>query len=187
LLEIQPDVLGHVNGGPTSLSDEGSKSLVTEGGTMALQLVQAGNLRAAIHIAEAALAAGCPQRLLIASDTPTGTGMIPLALLRSMAELVSLGPLTPEQAIAAVTGNVSATYSLSAGMLRLGAPADLLVIDAPLGSTAADWRQALRIGDLPSVAVAVTDGSVRFTRSRNTPPPKRDVSMSKGLAVSLPW
>jgi enamidase len=82
LLEIRPDVLAHVNGGPTSLTDEGARSLVVDGGDMTLQLVQAGNLRSAIDIAQLALEVGAEERVVIASDTPTGTGVIPLALLR---------------------------------------------------------------------------------------------------------
>ena len=186
LLDIRPDVLGHVNGGPTSLSDKGAESLVVDGGSMALQLVQAGNLRSAIHIGEVALAHGCPERLLIASDTPTGTGVIPLALLRSMAELVSLGPFSPELAVAAATGSVAAVYGLSAGILAVGRPADLVLVDAPQGSQADDWRGALRRGDLPAVAAVVTQGQVRFTRSRNTPPPKSAVALTHGTPHPLP-
>lgn len=179
LLEMHPDILGHVNGGPTALSDRDNKVLVETSG-MALQLVQAGNLRSAIDIAGLALERGHQHRILIASDTPTGTGVIPLALLRSMAELVSLGPLTPELAVAAVTGNVAAAYGIDAGHLEVGRPADLVVVDAPLGSCAHDWRGALQIGDLPAVAAVVTQGLVRFTRSRNTPGPQRTVRLAAG-------
>ena len=44
LLLLQPDVCGHVNGGPTSLDDEGLLTLVNET-ELILQFVQAGNLR----------------------------------------------------------------------------------------------------------------------------------------------
>lgn len=186
LLEMRPNVLGHVNGGPTALSRAENEALVAGGDDMALQLVQAGNLRSAIHISELALAADCAQRLLIASDTPTGTGVIPLALLRTMAELVSLGPLDPAQAVAAATGNVADVYGLNSGRIEVGRPADLVVLDAPLGSQAADWRGALRLGDLPAVASVVTQGEVRFVKSRNTPPPKRVVRMASGDVRPLP-
>jgi len=186
LLEIRPDVLGHVNGGPTSLADSGARALVEHGGTMALQLVQAGNLRSAISICASALELGCEERLLIASDTPTGTGVIPLALLRTMAELVSLGPLSPGLAVAAATGSVGRVYGLDAGRLEVGRPADLVVVDAPLGSVADSWQGALQRGDLPAVAAVVTQGQVRFDRSRNTPPPKRPVSLTHGHVMPLP-
>ena len=187
LLQARPNVIGHVNGGPTSLSDSDNRALVELGGDMALQLVQAGNLRSAIDIATLALEAGCPERLLIASDTPTGTGVIPLAMLRTMAELVSLGPLDPAVAVAASTGSVAGVYGLEAGTLRVGAPADLAVIDAPRGALADTWQETLRRGDLPSVAAAVTDGEVRFVGSRNTPPAKRPVAMTVGAPRPLPF
>jgi enamidase len=186
LLEMRPNVLGHVNGGPTSLTRAENTALVADGHDMALQLVQAGNLRSAIHICELALEHDCAQRLLIASDTPTGTGVIPLALLRTMAELVSLGPLDPAQAVAAATGSVADVYGLEAGRIEVGRPADLVVLDAPLGSQADDWRGALRVGDLPAVASVVTQGEVRFVKSRNTPPPKQLVRLSAGDAHPLP-
>jgi len=57
-----------------------------------------------------------------------------------------------------------------------------LVVDAPLGSTGDTWAEALEAGDMPAVAMGVTAGEVRFTRSRNTPAPKRPVTeMSKAI------
>jgi enamidase len=175
LLRMRPQVLGHVNGGPTAMAPEENERVVLEGGDMALQIVQAGNLRSALHIAALALEHGQEHRLLVASDTPTGTGVIPLALLRTMAELCSLGDVEPDVALAAATGNVAAVYGLACGRLAPGAPADLVVLDAPVGSVAADWRGALRAGDIPSVAAVLTTGVVRLSRSRNTPPPQRPV------------
>jgi enamidase len=187
LLASNPNILGHVNGGPTALSDAENRKLVEHGGDMALQLVQAGNLRSAIDICKLALENGCPERLLIGSDTPTGTGVIPLALLRTMAELVSLGPLDPALAIAAATGSVKGVYGVDAGLLTLGSPGDVVVLDAPIGSQAHDWRGALEVGDLPAVAVVATSGEVRLDRSRNTPPAQRRIRMVKGSPTPMPW
>lgn len=175
LLAMQPDVAGHVNGGPTALTPEENERIVVEGKAIALQLVQAGNLKSAIHLCELALQHDQLDRVLIASDTPTGSGLITLGLLRSMAELTSLGPLTPVQAITATTGAVGRIYKIAAGALSLGRPADIIIIDAPLGSAARDAYGALSIGDVPAVAVAITQGELRFSRSRNTPPPQKPV------------
>jgi len=175
LLAMQPNVAGHVNGGPTALTPEENERIVVEGTEIALQLVQAGNLKSALHLCELALRHDQFHRILLASDTPTGSGLISLGLLRSMAELASLGPLTPEQTITAATGAVSRIYDLKAGLLAIGWPADIIVIDAPLGSAAHNAYDALRIGDIPAVAVAITQGTVRFERSRNTPPPQKDI------------
>ena len=176
LLEMRPNVAGHINGGPTSLTLEENAAIVEHGQDIALQLVQAGNLRSAIDIAERALATGQLHRILIATDTPTGTGVMPLGMLRSLAELASLGPMTPEQVVTAATGNVADTYHLDAGYIDVGRPADLVVLDAPVGSSAPDAYGALRIGDIPAVACVITDGVVRVTRSRNTPPPSKSVT-----------
>lgn len=178
LLAMRPHVAGHANGGPTALSPAENAVLVGQGRDIALQLVQAGNLRSAIDLCERALEIGDFHRLLIATDTPTGTGVIPLGMLRSMAELASLGPLTSRQTVAAATGNVAEVYGLRSGRLVQGAPADMVVLDAPVGSTADDAFGALEIGDLPAVATVVTDGTLRFRASRNTPPPRRPVTAS---------
>lgn len=176
LIEMEPDVAGHVNGGPTSLTPAENRRIVAEGRGIALQLVQAGNLRSAIDVAERALEIGDFHRILIATDTPTGTGVMPLGMLRSMAELASLGPLTAAQTVSAATGNVADVYGLEAGVLRVGAPADVVVLDAPVGCSADSAFGALELGDIPAVAAVVTRGELRVTRSRNTPPPMKEVT-----------
>jgi enamidase len=176
LIEMQPDVAGHVNGGPTSLTVEENRRVVQEGRGIALQLVQAGNLRSAIDVAERALEIDDFHRILIATDTPTGTGVLPLGMLRSMAELASLGPLTAIQTVSAATGNVAEVYGLEAGRIRVGAPADLVVLDAPVGCSVDTAFGALDRGDIPAVAAVITMGEVRVTRSRNTPPPIKGVT-----------
>ena len=176
LLAMWPNVSGHVNGGPTAMTPEDNERIVTEGKGIALQLATAGNLRSALHICSLVREHDQTERLLISSDTPTGTGVMPLALLHLMAELSSLGGLSPELAVAAASGNVAAVYGLDAGRLEVGRPCDLLIVDAPLGSVADTWAQALAVGDVPAIAAAVTQGELRYTRSRNTPAPKRAVA-----------
>lgn len=173
LLKMKPRIAGHINGGPTSLTPDENVRMVDEGGDIAMQLVHAGNLRSAVHLAELLLERGELHRILLATDTPTGTGMIPLGMLRIITELVSMGPLAPRQAITATTGNVADTYDIPGGLLRIGAAADFTVLDSPLGSAANSAFDAMELGDLPAVASVVTEGVVRFTRSRNTPPAQR--------------
>lgn len=173
LLALQPDIAGHVNGGPTALSQAGRKIVVDQTDCY-LQLVQAGNLKAALEILHLAMESDAAHRVLIASDTPTGTGVIPLALLKSMAELCSLGDLSPEQAVAMATGNVSRAFRLQhQGTIEVGRAGDLVLMDTPWGSAAKTACEALSIGDIPGVAAVVMDGGVHVWRSRNTPSPKR--------------
>jgi enamidase len=171
LLEIRPDVAGHVNGGTTALPDRDLPRVVDSG--IALQICQAGNLRSALEIAGLARERGVLDRVLVASDTPTGTGVMPLAVVKSLAELSSLAGVAPELAICFATGNVGRAYGLDAGVVREGAPADLVLLDAPVASAARSALEALAIGDIPGIGAVVTDGVVRLVRSRNTPPAAR--------------
>ncbi|PYN45394.1 MAG: amidohydrolase [Candidatus Rokuibacteriota bacterium] len=174
LLHLRPDVCGHVNGGTTSLDEAGIDRIIAES-EMTLQIVQAGNLRAALHIAKRAREAGALARVCVASDTPTGTGVMPLGVMKSVCELASLGDLPPEVVIALATGNNARAFRLAAGTgtLAVGAPADLVVCDAPSASLAGDAMTAIARGDIPGISCVVIDGQVRVGRSRNTPMAKR--------------
>lgn len=181
LLELAPDVCGHINGGPTSLSEPGV-DVIIEQTTMALQLVQAGNVRSAVRILRKALDDGQFHRVVIGSDTPTGTGVMPLGVIKTVAELSSLGGVDPALVWAAATGNNATTWDLPAGFVRPGAAADLIVMDAPWGSTAGDALGALTIGDIPGISAVVTAGVVRALLSRNTPRAARQATASPELA-----
>ncbi|GAA2980439.1 MULTISPECIES: amidohydrolase family protein [Streptomyces] len=168
LLALDPTVCGHANGGPTALPDGDVDLLLSESG-MALQLVQAGSLRAALRIVDRALDTGAEARLVVGSDTPSGFGVMPLAVLKTVVELSALSALEPARAWALATGNVADVWGLPAGRLLVGAEADLLVLDAPLGSAATTALDAMAIGDMPGISAVVTDGVPRFLASRNTP------------------
>ena len=90
---------------------------------MALQIVQAGNLRSALFIVKLAREAGVLDRVCVASDTPTGTGVMPMGVLKSVCELASLGDLAPEVVIALATGNNARAFRLlpTSGTLAVGA------------------------------------------------------------------
>ena len=184
LLHLRPDVCGHVNGGTTSLDEAGIDRIIAES-PMALQIVQAGNLRSSLFIVKRAREANALARLCVASDTPTGTGVMPLGVMKSVCEIASLADLFPEVVIALATGNNTRAFRLTAGTgtIAVGAPADLVVCDAPSASLAADALTAIARGDIPGISCVVVDGQVRVGRSRNTPMAKR-LSTFKGVAVA---
>ncbi len=184
LLRLQPDVCGHVNGGTTSLDEAGIERIIAES-RMALQIVQAGNLRSSLHIVKRAREAGALARVCVASDTPTGTGVMPLGVIKSVCEIASLGDLSPEVVIALATGNNASAFRLAAGTgtIAVGAPADLVVCDAPSASLAADALAAIARGDIPGISCVVVDGQVRVGRSRNTPMAKR-LATFRGVTVA---
>ncbi len=182
LLHLRPDVAGHVNGGTTALADDGVRRLVTES-TMTLQLVQAGNLRSSLLILKIAREAGALARVCVASDTPTGTGVMPMGVIKTVCELASLGDLPPAESIALATGNNARAFRLETGVIAVGRPADLVVCDAPVGSSARDALGAIARGDIPGISCVVIDGQVHVGRSRNTPLAQRLAAIS-GAAVA---
>ena len=179
VLASNPTVSFHVNGGPVAMPEAGFARLVNES-DIALQLCTAGNLRTALLTAKLLDEAGQPERLLIATDTPTGSGIMPLGMLYTISHLASLGDMPPEQAIAAATGNNARVYRLNSGFLQVGKDADLVLVDACAGGSQDDALSALRNGDVPAVAAVFTDGVPRFVgRSRNTPAAIRTVRIAE--------
>lgn len=178
VLKSNPTVSFHVNGGPTAMPEEGFARLVNES-DIAMQLCTAGNLRTALLTARLLDEAKQPERLLIATDTPTGSGIMPLGMFYTISHLASLGNMPPEQAIAAATGNNARVYRLNSGLLEAGKDADVVLIDACAGGSKNDALSGLRNGDVPAVAAVVTDGVPRFVgRSRNTPASTRTVRVA---------
>ena len=89
LLKMHPHVSFHINGGPTAMPDADFERVIRES-EMALQICTAGNLRTALLCARLARQHGAFDRLIIATDTPTGSGIMPLGMLYTIAHLASL-------------------------------------------------------------------------------------------------
>ncbi|MGY1719101.1 amidohydrolase family protein [Blastococcus sp. SYSU DS0753] len=180
LLHLAPDVCGHINGGPTSLPAAGVDRIIEET-SMALQLVQAGNLQSSLRILRKAVDDGQFARVVIGSDTPTGTGVMPLGVIKTVAELSSFSGLDPAMIWAAATGNNARVWDLPAGFIEVGRAADLVVLDAPWGSTRDDALGALAVGDIPGITAVVTGGELRNLTSRNTPRAARLASVTPDM------
>jgi enamidase len=181
VLEADPHVVGHLNGGTTSLSPREIETLVS-GTRMALEIVHCGNARTALHALRVAREARAWDRIILGNDAPSGTGVVPLGILRTLALLVALGDCPPEAAVAMATGNTARVYGLDTGVIAPGREADLVICDAPVGSVATSALEALRAGDLPGVSMVVIDGIPRIGRSRNTAPAARAAEVTRGQA-----
>lgn len=168
LLKLLPDVAGHVNGGPTALTDEGVERVVRET-QIILQVVQAGNFKKTLDVVNLAVETGQLHRVVIASDTPTGTGVIPLGCIKTACEIASMTDLAPAIVVALATGNNARAFNLNSGVIAEGRDADLVVMDAPWGSVGKDALGAIARGDIPGITAVIIDGQVRTLRSRNTP------------------
>ncbi|MBI1959282.1 MAG: amidohydrolase family protein [Candidatus Rokubacteria bacterium] len=178
VLEADPHVVGHINGGTTSMSERDIDSLVAT--EMALEIVHCGNGKTALHTLGRAREARALHRIIIGNDAPSGTGVVPLGILRVIAHLTSLGGVSPEEAVCMATGNTARVYHLPVGVIAAGREADLCVVDAPTGSVGATALEALRAGDLFGISMVLIDGQIRIGRSRNTPPAARAAEVVKG-------
>jgi enamidase len=179
LLKMQPHVSFHVNGGPAAMPDEDFPRLVNES-DIALQVCTAGNLRTLLMTADLLRKADQFDRLLIATDTPTGSGVMPLGMMYTITHLASLTDLPVEHAIAAATGNNAKVYDLNCGLLRVGRDADVVLLDACVGSSKNTALDGLRNGDIAAVGAVVTDGIPRFVgKSRNTPAANRNIRVAE--------
>src|SRR3954451_1441314 len=169
LLKMHPHVSFHINGGPTAMPDRDFERVIRES-SMALQVCTAGNLRTTLLCGRLALELDAFDRFIIATDTPTGSGIMPLGILYTMAHLASLTDMTPEQAICAASGNNARVYRLDSGLLKKGNAAAIILLDAPDGGTQATALAAIKHGDIAAIGGVITAGVPRFVgRSRNTP------------------
>lgn len=172
VIDTDPDVVSHVNGGPTAIAPEEVNKLVNET-ELTLEIVQCGNFKMMQHTANLLKEKGRLDRLIMGNDAPSGTGVIPLGILRNISYLASMTGVSAAEAICAATGNTARVYGLNTGEIAQGKEADLIIMDTPLGSVGRDALEALEAGDLPGISMALIDGKVMFTKSKNTPPATR--------------
>ena len=170
MLALNPDVVCHANGGPTARPFAEIRQAI-EGTQAAIEVVQAGNTLALVRIVEHLNREGLLSRLQIGTDSPSGTGVLPLGILRTIAYCVAFGGVDPAAAICCATGEVAARYHLDVGVIEPGSPADLVMLDVPLGGQGSTALDSLAGGDVPAVALVLVDGEVVVQPSRVTPPP----------------
>ena len=172
VLEADADIIGHINGGHTSLP-EGHVCELCERSSRAIEIVHNGNERVAIAAAQAARDLGQLHRVILGTDSPAGSGVQPLGILRMISLLAGLGGIAPEAAIACATGNTARIRNLDAGLIEVGRAADLLFLDRAQHSAGRDLLHSIALGDIPGIGMVMIDGAVRCGRSRNTPPAER--------------
>lgn len=177
-LAVKPSVISHANGGPTARPVSEVTHLIDHTDA-AIELVFAGSSAAMRRILEHSLAEDTLHRLQFGTDTPSGTGVVPLGMLRVLTEAVTFSGLPPAAAICLATGTTAERYGIErTGRIEAGAVADLVILDNPLGSEAEDALDAMRIGNVPAVAGVFVDGEPTVRGSAATPPPTRNVNWS---------
>ncbi|MEJ5375550.1 MAG: amidohydrolase family protein [bacterium] len=172
VMAVEPDVVSHINGGTTAMSMAEVEKLVTQS-SFALEIVHCGNMKVAVEAARLIAQAGAKSRVVIGNDAPSGTGVVPLGILRVITLLAGLCPVRPEEAVCMATGNTTRLYKLPRGIIEPGMEADLVIMDAPLGSVGREALSAMAAGDIPGISMVLVDGQVVVQKSRNTPPATR--------------
>jgi enamidase len=177
VIDTAPDIVSHINGGPTAIALDEVKRLVTET-DFALEMVHCGNPKIMVDAANLCVEHNALNRVIIGNDAPSGTGVIPLGVLRVIAHLASLSEIKPEEALCMATGNTARIHKLPRGIIAEGKEADLVIMDAPMGSVGGDTLAAIETGDVPAVSMVLVDGEIVVSKSRNTPPPVRKPEVS---------
>ena len=169
VLEADADIIGHINGGHTALPVRDVCELC-ERSTRGIEIVHNGNERVAIAAAQAAMQLKCPHRVILGTDSPAGSGVQPLGMLRLIALLASLGNIPAELVMCFATGNTARMRRLNGGLIEAGRDADFVFMDRAQHSAGRDLLDSVQLGDIPGIGMVMIDGIVRCGRSRNTPP-----------------
>ncbi len=169
VLAADADVIGHINGGHTALPDDQIVTLC-EKSTRALEVVHNGNERAALLALRTARELKQLDRVILGTDSPAGSGVQPLGILRMIAMLASLGEIPAEIAVCFATGNTAKIRKLDCGLIAPGRPATFAMIDKAQHSAGKTVLESIQRGDLPGIGMMIVDGVISTHRSRNTPP-----------------
>ena len=169
VLEADADIIGHINGGHTSLPYADVCELC-ERSTRAIEIVHNGNERIGILTARHARELKCSDRVILGTDSPAGSGVQPLGILRLIALLSSMADIPAEEVFCYATGNTARLRGLDSGEIAVGRAADLVFLDRAQHTAGRDLLESVQLGDIPGVGMVLVDGVARCMRSRNTPP-----------------
>jgi enamidase len=172
VLAADADVIGHINGGHTALPDDQIVTLC-EKSPRALEIVHNGNERAGLLTLRTASELKQLQRVILGTDSPAGSGVQPLGIVRLIALLSSLGDVPPEVVVCFATGNTAKIRNLTCGLIAPGRDATFVLMDKAQHSAGATLLKSIQAGDLPGIGMVIIDGLVSAQRSRNTPPATR--------------
>jgi enamidase len=178
VLAADADVIGHINGGHTALPDDQIVALC-EKSSRALEVVHNGNERAALLTLRTARELNQLDRVILGTDSPAGSGVQPLGILRMISMLASLGEISAENAFCFATGNTAKIRKLACGRIAPGCDATFVMIDKAQHSAGKTVLESIQRGDLPGIGMVIVDGVVSVQRSRNTPPASKSPEIAR--------
>ncbi|MFC1937570.1 amidohydrolase family protein [Chloroflexota bacterium] len=159
MIEINPDVIVHFNGGSTSCSFPVMKKLA-ENCPAFLELNADGSYRAMRQAIDLLRERNEFSRIIVGTDGPGGSACEFAGIIRLVARISCLFDIPAATVMAMGTGNDAKAYGLNTGMIKPGREADLIVLDAPLGSQGSNALEAMEAGDRPNMGMVMIDGTV---------------------------
>lgn len=169
ILEADADIIGHINGGHTSLP-EAHVCELCEKSSRGIEIVHNGNEKTAIAAAKMAMELKCPHRVILGTDGPAGSGVQPLGILRMISMLSALANIPAELVFCFATGNTAKMRNLNCGLIEVGRAADFVFMDRAQHTAGQTLLESVQCGDIPGIGMVMIDGLIRAHRSRNTPP-----------------
>ncbi len=180
VLQLRPDVVGHITGGPIAMPAEDMEAIIAETDCW-LEVVSGANYRRNVEFYEMVQRHNAWHRVILGTDTPSGAGVMPRGMLRNLLFISGVAGVKPEEAICMATGNVAKAHHLQEGVIAVGRPADLVIMGKVFGTVGRDALESIAQGDLPGISCVLIDGKlVVRERSEQTPPPDRVAIVEKG-------
>lgn len=179
VLKICPDVVSHINGGPTAVPVPEIERIIASETDFAYEMVQCGNFKALQAAMAKIKVLNKLDKVILGNDCPSGSGVVTLGILRSICFIACFCDIAPEVAVAMATGNTAKVYNLNVGIIAPGKEADLVILDNPPGSAARSALEALALGDIPGIAHVLVDGEIKINKSSITPPPNKKSEVIK--------
>jgi enamidase len=177
---LRPDVVAHASGGPIPMPLAELEEVIAETDCY-LEVAYAGNPRWTTRLMALVRQRNALQRITVGTDTPSGTGIAPRGMLRTILLMTSVGGVPAAEAICLATGNTAQAHGLETGFIRPGYPADLLLIGRIAASNGANALEGIGLGDLPGISMVFVDGEpIIRDRSQQTPPPEVTATVAKG-------
>ena len=170
VLEADADIIGHINGGHTSLP-EAHVCELCEKSSRAIEIVHNGNEKVAIAAAQGGAGPEVPAPRDPRHRRPGGLRRAAARHPAHDRDAVSLVANIPAELVFCfATGNTARIRKLNCGLIEVGRAADFVFMDRAQHSPAPGLLESVQLGDIPGVGMVMIDGIVRCGRSRNTPP-----------------
>jgi hypothetical protein len=152
LAALQPDVV-YLHGADRTVARN-----VLEQTTAAVGVLFSDGIATATDVVCAAADRSELGRVFVGSGLPGRAGVLPGAMALFLETLGATTGLAREQLVALATANVARAFGLPGGMLGVGQPADVVLIDGEPG-TASGWARSVR--------ASYIDGQSAWSREAN--------------------